>query len=186
MLRTARTLALATLALSLFQLSSASAQYGRNGGMRGGRRGMMGGGGEANRMSGALFDPVLRDGPPAPDSMAAIAQLSDSQRTMYLSSRDQFMQTTKPTRDSLALIRSEMRDARANGEGSEQMRSYFPQMRSLGEYLARRQNEFDEGFKLMVTKDQYKRYEKWRKEQRKQAEEEAQRMMQGRRRGGPF
>jgi len=59
---------------------------------------------------------------------------------------------------------------KAFSEGDrETARRHRGQLRPLAEDLARRQVTFDDTLKPTLTKDQWKRYEQWRDEQRKQA-----------------
>ena len=152
--------------------------------MGGGRRGggMMG----PNRRSEAVLDPVVIQGPPSPEDMARIAGLSDAEEAAYLSARNDFMVGTKSQRDSLNLLRSDLREMGGGGGGVggrdfDRLRPLFEQSRQLSDYLAKRMKGFDEQLKVTLKKDQFKKYEKWRKEERKIAERERES-----RRGRPY
>src|SRR6266545_2541524 len=45
-------------------------------------------------------------------------------------------------------------------------------VRALGEELTQRQKTFDDTLKSFLAKDQWKRYDKWRSDERKRAEQE--------------
>jgi hypothetical protein len=81
---------------------------------------------------------------------------------------DRFMETTRPQRDSLAAMRRDRREAYSQGD-RETARRHRGQLRPLAEDLARQQVTFDDTLKPILTKDQWKRYEQWREDQRKQA-----------------
>jgi hypothetical protein len=173
----ARPILLLALSIALLAAPLTAQSGGRRGGGMGGRRGggMMG----PNRRTEPMLDPVVVQGPPAPEDMARIAGLSDADEAAYLLARNDFMVGTKPQRDSLNLLRSDLRDMGAGGGGGgrdfERLRPLFEQSRRLGDALAKRTKEFDELLKTMLQKDQLKKYEKWRKEERKLVEKERER-----------
>jgi len=172
----------ACLVLSLGVASAAVAQYpdggaggGYGGGGYGGMRrghGMMGMGRHGGGMK--PLDPVIADGPPAPAAFASITGLSDT--TAYARLYGNFMDSTKPQRDSLAAARGAMRDAFGSRD-RDAMRGQMPLLTSLGDELSGRQKTFDDAVKDMVDTDQWKKYQDWRDDQRKEAE--------SRRPGGP-
>jgi hypothetical protein len=133
-------------------------------GMRGGMRGV-------GRMSPP--DPVVLNGPPAPAEFARIVELPPDRVDGYARLYERFMSSTRPPRDSLAAMRRDLRDAFEQGdrEAAQRHRGGF---RPLAEELERRQAAFDEALQPMLAKDQWKRYQHWRDEQRKQAEKERQ------------
>ena len=113
-------------------------------------------------------DPVVLDGPPAPAEFARIVKLPADKLTRYTELYDRFMESTRPQRDSLTAMRRDRRKAFNEGD-RETARRHRGQLRPLAEDLARRQVTFDDTLKPTLTKDQWKRYEQWRDEQRKQA-----------------
>jgi hypothetical protein len=138
---------------------------GMHGGRRGGPGGMMGG----QRMQ--ALDPVVADGPPAPAEFAGIASPPDDQQRRYTELYQNFMASTKPQRDSLNITRRDMRAAFEDGD-REGARRQFDAVRALGDELTQRQKTFDDTLKSFLGKDQWKRYDKWRSDERKRAEQE--------------
>jgi hypothetical protein len=136
----------------------------RDPGTSGPRHGMRGGG----RMA---LDPVVLNGPPAPDEFARIVELPKDKVSRYAQLYERFMTSTRPQRDSLATMRRDVRAALDQGdrEAGQQHRGAF---RPLAEELQRRQAGFDKTLESLLAKDQWKRYQHWRDEQRKQAEAE--------------
>jgi hypothetical protein len=111
---------------------------------------------------------VITEGPPKPDDFAAMFQLADSQRPGYDSLYHSLMDSTAAERDSVVTARQEIRAAFQSGdrEGAEEpMRT----LRALTKDLANRQKSFDESLKPLLSHDQWKRYDKWREERRKEA-----------------
>jgi hypothetical protein len=163
-------LILATLALA----GSAAAQdpggYGGGGGtgMRGGMRGGMGGPGGM-----ASLDPVVLQGPPVPADFARIVDLPEDQVGRYSQLYDRYMATTSRERDSLNTLRQSMRDAFENGDrgaAGNQRAVIEP----LTKDLEQRQAAFDDTLHGVVDKKQWDKYQKWRGDQRKQAEKDRQ------------
>jgi hypothetical protein len=190
-----RPLALAAIA-AFFAVAPLSAQYGggmrgggMRGGMRGGRGGMMGG---RQRPPDFLRDPVIVDGPPTVAALDGVVTLTDSQRTRYAAQYDSFMVATKPARDSVTAARSQVRSRFGGGEAGEGSGASAPAdsgridrdaFRRLGKSLEDDQKAFDGELKRLLKKDQYKAYERWRKEERDQADAER-RDAEGSRGGG--
>jgi hypothetical protein len=175
-----RTFSLALLALAL-TAPAAMAQYSADSGQQpGGHRGRMHGPGR-----GTPPDPVVLKGPPAPADFQKLVQLPPDKVAGYQGLYDRFMAETKPQRDSLAALRGGMGGGDSGG-GDSGDRQSFQQRREvfmpLNQELTRRQAAFDDALKDMLAKDQWKRYQKWRDEERKVAEQ--QRRDRWRRRGG--
>ena len=80
------------------------------------------------------------------------------------------MAETKPQRDSLAALRNGMGDSGDRASFQERREIFQP----LSQELTRQQAAFDDALKDMLDKDQWKRYQKWRDEQRKAAEQQRQ------------
>ena len=175
-------LALITLALAGPALAQDAGGYGDAGGqgMRTGHRGggMRGGGGMMR------LDPVVLVGPPAPAEFAQIVNLPTDQVNRYGQLYDRFMTETRPQRDSLDTLRSQMRNAFADRD-----RDAMQRQRSLAEPLTKdlqqRQTAFDDALKGVLDKDQWQKYEKWRDAQREQADKDRQKRWQGRRDASP-
>jgi hypothetical protein len=170
-------LVLTTLALAGSAAAQESGGYGGTGGpgMHGGHRGGMrgAGGGGMTRL-----DPVVLQGPPAPAEFASIVQLPENQVGRYSQLYDRFMATTRPQRDSLDTLRSQMRDAAGNRD-RDAMSRQRGQMEPLVKDLQKQQSTFDDTLKDMLEKQQWQRYQKWRDDQRKQAAKEREDRWQG-------
>jgi hypothetical protein len=167
-------LALFTLALAA---QSAMAQYSDDPGQRqygrhGGRMHGMG--------RGTPPDPVVLQGPPAPADFQKLVQLPDAKLAGYQNLYDHLMAQTKPQRDSVAALRNTMGDSEDRSSFQERREIFQP----LSEELTRRQAAFDDALKDMLDKDQWKRYQKWRDDQRKTAEKERQNRWRHRGNGG--
>jgi len=163
----ARSLPLALLALAL-TTSVATAQYSddpsqQGGGHYGRTHGMRHGGG------GTPPDPVVLKGPPAPDDFRQLVNLPDDKVASYKTLYDHLMTETKPQRDSLAALRTEAINDGGDRASFERRREEFE---PLSQELTRRQQAFDDELKKMVDKDQWKRYQKWRDDQRKAVQQE--------------
>jgi hypothetical protein len=113
---------------------------------------------------GSPPDPVVLNGPPAPGEFARLVELPADKTDRYKGLYDRFMAETKPQRDSLASLRRDM-----SGSEVRQRRAVFM---PLTQDLARRQAAFDDALKDMLDKNQWKRYQKWRDDERKAAEQE--------------
>jgi hypothetical protein len=157
--------------LALFTLALAApvavAQSSDDSGQQpGGYRGRMHGPGR-----GTPPDPVVLKGPPAPADFQKLVELPQDKVAGYQGLYDRFMAETKPQRDSLTALRTGM-----GGSGDSGDRESFQQRREvfmpLSQELTRRQAAFDDALKDMLDKDQWKRYQKWRDEERKVAEQQ--------------
>ena len=163
-------------------VGSAAAQDGYGPESRGGPGGADspgGGGGHGMRhgMRGpgrtASLDPVVLEGPPVPAEFARIVELPENQVGRYAQLYERFMASTRPQRDSLAALRRDLRSAFEQGD-RETGRQQLGQLRPLTEDLKQRQATFDETLQPLLEKDQWKRYQHWREDERKQAEKERQ------------
>lgn len=142
-------------------------------GGHGGRHGGWGGGhgGPGGNSRHAVPDPVILEGPPQPDDFAAMFQLADSQRPRYDSLYRSLMDSTAAERDSVAAVRQDIREAFQSGDraaAEQPMRA----LRTLTKDLENQQKKFDDSLKHLLTHDQWKDYDKWREERRREAEEE--------------
>jgi Spy/CpxP family protein refolding chaperone len=168
-----------TTVLAQYPDGDSGAGGGGPGGMRHGH-GMMGGGPGRGMMK--PLDPVVAEGPPPPTEFATITSVADTQRYATLYGR--FMANTKPERDSLAAARTAMRNAFEDHD-REAGRGQMSLLKSLGDDLAKQQETFDNALKEMLKKDEWKKYQNWRADRRKEAEDRRQEMMGGRRGGAP-
>jgi hypothetical protein len=136
-------------------------------GRHGMRRGMRG----PERM--ATLDPVVLEGPPVPAEFARIVELPENQVGRYAQLYERFMASTRPQRDSLTVLRRDLRSAFEQGD-REAGRQQSGELRPLTEELQRRQATFDETLQPLLEKDQWKRYQHWRDDERKQAQKDRQ------------
>jgi hypothetical protein len=168
-------LALFTLALAA---QTAAAQYSDDPGQGqyGGHGGRMHGMGRG----GSPPDPVVLQGPPAPADFQKLVRLPDAKLAGYQTLYDHLMTETKPQRDSLAALRSGMGDSEDRSSFQERRQIFQP----LSQELTRRQAAFDDALKDMLDKGQWKRYQKWRDDQRKAADRERQNRWRHRGNGG--
>jgi hypothetical protein len=128
-------------------------------------------------------DPVVLKGPPAPEEFVRLVQLPDDKAGRYKELYDRFMAETKPQRDSLATLR---RDAtggleRSDRDSLQRLRQVFMPLR---QELERRQAAFDDTLHDLLDKDQWKRYQNWREEERKVAEQQRRERWRQHRGGG--
>ena len=174
--------AMAMLGLTL-AATPAMAQGGYGGGMGGmggmDRGGRMGGGrGGMGGYGGA--DPALMQPPPAPAEMTELASLDSNQSARYAELYAHFMENTAEERDSLQAVFKNRREAMAAG---------MPPAASTGNVqemtkdLAVQRRTFNSVLKSEFTKDQWKAYQKWLDQKRKEAPARQRRPM-GQRGGG--
>jgi hypothetical protein len=116
-------------------------------------------------------DPVVLNGPPNPDEFARITALEDSKRGQYAELYQRFMANTQAQRDSLKASFATMRESFEKGdrEGARGQRSA---VRDLRGRLVDQQKQFDETVKGLVSTDQWKKYEKWREDERERVKKE--------------
>jgi hypothetical protein len=160
------------------------AQYGGMGGGMGdgmGGRGGMGRGGMSGR-GGApammITDEAL-DGPPTPGMMLQLLTLDERQSAAYTHAWDSLMAETKVERDSAHAAVKAMRDGFTGGD-RESARANAGVARRLAGDLAKRDQAFDASLKTLLTKDQRKEYDKWKDQNRKDAESKQREEMRGR------
>jgi hypothetical protein len=169
---------IATLALAG---TAAAQEYDRPDGSGGqgnpGRQGHRGGAG-MRRMEAP--DPVVLHGPPAPPEFARIVELPADQVDRYAEMYNRLMTSTRPQRDSLETLSRGIREAFESRDraSAERQRAVA---RPLVEELERREAAFDGTLRDLLEKSQWKRYERWREDERKRANDER----RDRRRGDP-
>jgi hypothetical protein len=148
--------------------SGNQAHHGHRGGGPGGMRRM------------AAPDPIVLHGPPAPPEFARIVELPADQVERYAEMYDRLMTTTRPQRDSLETLSRDMREAFESRDraSAERQRAV---VRPLVQELERRQAAFDGTLRDLLEQSQWKRYERWRDDERKRANDER----RDRRRGQP-
>jgi hypothetical protein len=159
-----------TLALLLGIAGSPFAQsapggYGPGPGQGPGGGGMRHGGGGHQRMSRETLE-----GPPSPAILHDSIGLSGEQLQLYARRYSNYTAETGPVRDSLRTSMQAMRAAFESGDRSEG-RSRSDALQRQSQDLAKKDKEFEKVLKEGLTKDQQKRYDKW-KDARDKAERE--------------
>lgn len=146
-------------------------------------RGMNRGGGGR----GMMMDPVVMEGPPAPDSMAGLVGLSGDGLARYSTMYQNLMTSTKPQRDSAAALRAQRMAERQGGGPDARARGGAQGMREIRQYLEDRQKQFDDALKDVLDQSQFRKYQDWRGQRRKEAEDRMREMRQrnGDGMGGP-
>jgi hypothetical protein len=107
-------------------------------------------------------------GPPEPEEFQRITGLEETKREQYTNLYQRYMTNTQPQRDSLKASVEKMREAFQQGD-REKARDQRPAARELRSRLADQRRDFEQEVKQLVSQDQWKKYEKWRDEQRARA-----------------
>jgi Spy/CpxP family protein refolding chaperone len=155
-----------TLALLLGIAGSPFAQSGPGGyGPGPGGGGMRHGGGGHQMMS-----PETLEGPPSPAILHDSIGLSGDQLQLYARRYSNYTAETGPVRDSLRTSLQAMRAAFESGDRSE-ARGRRDALERQSQELTKKDKEFEKVLKESLTKDQQKRYDKW-KDARDKAERE--------------
>ena len=143
----------------------------RGGGMRQGG-GMM-----------ALPTPEELEGPPNASAVVEVLGLNPSDSARYDSLYDAHMNATAPARDSL---RSEMDSLRSSFRGGDRSagRVHAQAAQRIWKDLSKQDGNFDKSLKSVLTKDQFKQYSDWRKQEKKDAEDLRRQQMRDRMGGG--
>lgn len=140
------------------------------GGVFGGRHGGWGGG----RHGGAASLPTEQElaGPLPPEALKGVLSLADSQVDRYRPLWEQHMRATKVQRDSAQAALAGLHRAVQDHDRAS-IRQYVPVLRRLAPDLEDRDKKFaDKQLKPILTKDQAKRFDKWRDDQKRAADDE--------------
>lgn len=108
------------------------------------------------------------EGPPSPALMRDSIGLSQDQLQRYSERYGNHMAATRSLRDSVRTTMKAMRSAFESGDRST-AREQRDVIERESKELSKRDTDFDKGLKDILTKDQQKRYQKW-KENRKKTE----------------
>ena len=174
-------------AVLLMAAAPGQAQYPTGGGMGGGMgAGGMGRSGGMGRRGGmrpgggmmALPTPEELEGPPNASAVVEVLGLTPSDSARYDSVYDAHMNATAPARDSL---RSEMDSLRSSFRGGDRGagRVHAQAAQRIWKNLSRQDDSFDKSLKSVLTKDQFKQYSDWRKQEKKDAQELRREQMRG-------
>jgi hypothetical protein len=109
--------------------------------------------------------------------MAALVGLDGDGQTRYGIMYQNLMTSTKPQRDSIAALRAQ-RMAERQGGGGGRGPGGMQGMRAIRQYLEDRQKQFDEALKDVLDQGQFKKYQDWRGQRRKEAEDRMREMRQ--------
>jgi hypothetical protein len=117
------------------------------------------------------FDPVVVEGPPAPEQFVAIVPLDDAQKQRYATLYQNLMASTETERDQIRKAREARQGGGGVGEDDQgARRSSRDGMRETMQTLRDRQKAFDEALGDFLSKDQVKQYQTWRETRRKEAQ----------------
>ena len=160
-MRSARVWAMAA-ALIAMSAATAAAQGGYPGGRAGAGEGARPPrpGGERRR----LITESQLEGPPAPDFAVARFELDSMEAAAYKQAYDSFMTATQGQRDSARALRLVVRNAMQAGD-RDAARGNFPELQRLGDVLVKAEQQFDAGLKRVLTKDHFKDYQQWKRQQ---------------------
>jgi hypothetical protein len=164
-----------TLALLLGIAGSPFAQSGPGGYGPGPGPGPGGGGMRHSGGGHQMLSAETLEGPPAPAILHDSIGVSGDQLQLYARRYSNYTAETGPVRDSLRTSMQAMRAAFESGDRSE-ARSRRDALRRQSQELAKKDKEFEKVLKEGLTKDQQKRYDKW-KDARDKAEREQHRHM---------
>jgi hypothetical protein len=151
----------------------------------GGRSTPRDGGGRRGPRPGGMSDlptPAKLAGPPTPVVMRDTVGLSAGQVEQYAVRYGNHMRNTAPVRDSLRNRMQEMRAGFENGDRSA-ARDRRSELEGQWKELSKRDKQFDKDLKDRLSKDQAKRYEKWKKA-REKADQDLLKEQRSRRGGG--
>ena len=77
---------------------------------------------------------------------------------------DSFITATQGQRDSARALRLVVRNAMRGGD-RDAARGNFPELQRLGDVLVKAEQQFDAGLKRVLTKDHFKDYQQWKRQQ---------------------
>jgi hypothetical protein len=103
------------------------------------------------------------EGPPTPTALRQIAELSDEETDRYDKHYTKHMADTKSLRDSLRTTMTAMRKAFDDGD-HDAARQHLPIAEGQWKQLSGEDDAFAKTLKDVLTKDEWKRYKKWKKE----------------------
>jgi hypothetical protein len=118
--------------------------------------------------------------PPAPAEMTQLASLDSNRSARYAQLYARFMENTAQERDSLQAVFKARREAMAAGQ---QPSASTGSVQEMTKDLAVQRKTFDGVLKADFTKDEWKAYQKWLDQKRKEAPARQRRPM-GQRAGG--
>ena len=154
-----RALALcAILGTALAGSVQAQGDYGPPGGGGTGESHWHGHGGQRHGM--ALMD--VAQGPIAPATLRDSIQVTGDKLQEYTKRYNNYIASTKVTRDSLRKNLDAVRSAYQQGDRNMEQ-GQRDQIRKQAEDLQKRDADFEKNLKGLLTKDQQKRYDEWKK-----------------------
>jgi hypothetical protein len=115
------------------------------------------------------------EGPPSPAILHDSIGLSGDQLQLYARRYSNYTAETGPVRDSLRTSMQAMRAAFESGDRSE-AGGRRDALERQSQELAKKDKEFEKVLKEGLTKDQQKRYDKWKAAREKAEREQHQRM----------
>jgi Spy/CpxP family protein refolding chaperone len=115
--------------------------------------------------------PNALEGPPPPATMHDSIGVTGEHLTRYARLYANHTAATQPLRDSLRTTMKNMRSAFQSGDRSE-ARTRHQAAEQEWKELSTRDKAFDKALKDVLTKDQQKRYAKWKDDREKAAREQ--------------
>jgi hypothetical protein len=109
-------------------------------------------------------------GPASPAILRDTVQLTGEKLQQYTKQYDAYMASTKVTRDSLRSNLQAMRSAFQQGDRSG-ARDRRDTIKQQAKSLSQRDQEFEKSLKALLSKDQQKRYAKWKDDQQRNERE---------------
>jgi Spy/CpxP family protein refolding chaperone len=110
------------------------------------------------------------EGPASPAILRDTVQLSGGKLDQYTKKYNAYIASTKVTRDSLRSNLQAMRSAFQGGDRSK-ARDQRDLIMSQAQDLQKRDQEFEQSVKPLLNKDQQKRYDTWKNDRQKNAQE---------------
>lgn len=120
---------------------------------------------------GPSFDPLVLEGPMDPKQFALVTEATPAQQERYAILHENYLVATKVERENMEYYRKRMQDAMAGGGGRDEMFRSMQGLEGSGKLLEKQLKDFDDALKSVLEKDQFKKYQKARKEQRKKMED---------------
>jgi len=163
------------LTLAAGAAAAAQSPYGGGGGMD--RPGAGAGTPKYTPSIEPLPSPEDLAGPALPEFVVDRFELDSGEAHTYRVVFDSFMTATRPMRDTAQAVRRRI-DALWQAGERRAAREQFPELRQLGEALAKEDDHFDDRLKKVFTKPHYKDYRDWRNDEKKQADQDRKDRMQ--------
>jgi hypothetical protein len=117
----------------------------------------------------AMMDAI--EGPISPTTLRDSIQVTGDKLQEYIKRYNNYTADTKVTRDSLRKNLEAVRSAYQQGDRN-MAQGQRDQIRQQAQDLQKRDADFEKSFRSLLTKDQQKRYDQWKKDREKSREEQ--------------